>query len=773
VSLNYSDVVLRDFSAGISDNYINMPLNRYEFGDNLFIKEDRSFESRYGSVPVYDREVDVKINYINNLSEDIIAVRDSLVWLFDEVGGVLTQPNRPQAGSPIWNNTTGFTSISADTWQDQLILVHSDEGDDLNRPMRVYRDELDALQLSQMGLTGISDFLMSGVGFARDNGNLVTYNPVSPVPPPNASAFAATYIYGFHYIYEYQTQRSTYRVVSDVRFTNIVYTNTEIDAGTGQRMVISGIPALSGVSTQYDISRVRVEIFRSVNGGTSFFKVGEVANGTATFTDNIKDEILVTAEPIYTSGGVLDRFASPKAKYVKFINDTPYWGYVADETSGDVKPFRVIQGYSGIADSHDPASFVDLDDEVRGIGEVNGFPIAFTASEIYRLEGAFNNTGGGGIRTRTISETAGCASHNSIVTANNALYWIGDSAVYFTNGYKVEKVPASIDLLKTIRELTKDLARARTINGRYDENNERIIWGVNKDNLDNDEWLVLNLNTLGFTTASDVPSSALHILNDSLYRADELGYIYKHENGTTSDPVRDVTRPIGQWFDKHIEWLYKSVGIDFGDPALTNWVSHFSPQIQSETNYGVAVGVDCDDGRVQKDCKFVRSWGNFFWGDPSFVWGDPEIVWSKAKTIRYKRHTPRGTSRAKTRQLTMKPAEVVIYKSDTYGLSNISYVVPTDPTEVNVSLASGDAWPDDIYGYKISFESDEYANKYNILKVIGNNIVLSGGIITGNGLKWQISGKYKKSQVKVNALTIRVAAIDNEGNEFTSGGGNE
>lgn len=776
MSLRYQDFVLRDFSGGISDNYLNTPLNRYEVGDNIFILQDRSFETRYGSIPVYDREIDQKIDYITDLNDEIICVRESLLWTFDEQAGTLVQPQRPQSGAPVFPEVDGFYAISSDEWQDQLIFTHSgsQDGNRLNRPMRIYRDNNDVLKLSQLGLSGLTAAQVSNIEIAATSGGFY-YDRLTPNPPPSPSSFANTYIYAFIYSYEYQTGRSKYRVVSDVRISSILYTNSAINSSGGTSITFNPLSSLAYDSTgnQNDTANIKLEIYRTVTGGQDFFKVHEQdANLALSFTDSQRDLDIVTGEPLYISGGILDRFQAPKARYVKIINDTPYWGYVADEDSEDVKPFRIIQGFSGVVDSHDPAAYVDLDDEIRGIGEARGFPIVFTASEIYRLEGTFDNTGGGSVRPRTISETAGCASHNSIVSANDNLYWIGDNAVYVTNGYTVDKVPSSIDLLDTIRELVRSRDTARTIKGEYDENNERIIWAVNKNGIDNAEWLVLNLNTLGFTTCSGLPSSSIHFVGDSLYRSDELGYIYKHEDGITSDPVRKPFSPISDWEETHIDWLYKSVGMDFGDPSLTNWVSHFSPYIQSDTNYGVLVSVDCDDGRVQRSCKFIRSWGNLFWGDPDLVWGDPEIIWSKPESIRHKRHTPRGTSRAKTRQVIMKPADVVIYKSDTYGECNISYVNPSNPVEVNVSLVNGD-WPEGIFGYRIAFETDNYEAEYNILNFDSTNIVLQGSIVPASGVKWQIVGKYKKSQLSVKALTIRVAPIDNEGNEFTSGGGNE
>jgi hypothetical protein len=791
VSLRYSDVVLKDFSGGISDNYLNMPLNRYEIGDNVFIKEDRSFEERYGSITVFDRDISAAINYMRDLNDEIICVRDSLVYLFDENLGTLTQADRPQAGSSVWENTIGFNSISSDQWQDQLIVTHSgnEAGDALNRPMRVYRDNVGDLKLGELGMFGLTDDsienVTTGIEILRGDNRVFEYyeKDRSKAPPANASLYAHSYIYAFIYSYEYETERSKYRVVSPVQITSILYTDQPINGTpatgllTADATRFTKLPVPSVTGTQIDISNVTLEIYRTVSGGTDFFKAAEVpvsliTGPTFDLLDIFQDGQLVTREPLYISGGILDRFPAPKSKYLKVVNDTAYWGYVADEDSGDVKPFRVLQGFSGIIDSHDPAAYVDLDDEVVGIGEASGFAIVFTKSETYRLEGSFNNTGGGSLRPRTISETAGCVSHNCIVSANNNIYWIGDNAVYATNGYKVEKIPSSIDLLKTIRSFTNTEEKRRTVIGQYDEDNERVVWAVNENESNNTRWLVLNLNTGGFTTGSNVPSSSLLFLNDDMYRADELGYIYKHSLGVSSDPVRDTAAAIENWGTTHVEWLWKSVGIDFGDPSITNWVSHISPYLQSETNYGVRIGVDCDDGRYTSECKFVRSWGNFVWGENGFVWNDPEITWSKAKSIRFKRHTPRGTSRAKVRQLIMSPAEIVIFKSDTYAIADITYVDPVSPSDVNVAMQGGVTWPDDILGYKIVFDTDNYVQEHIIDTVSGLNLVLAGSLTPAIGVKWQIVGKYKQSQVGVKAVTIRVANIDNEGGEFTSGGGN-
>ena len=64
---------------------------------------------------------------------------------------------------------------------------------------------------------------------------------------------------------------------------------------------------------------VIVEVYRTTNNGTIFYKVGSVANSTSadsvSFADAgaISDTDLVAKEQLYTTGGVLDNIAPPSS----------------------------------------------------------------------------------------------------------------------------------------------------------------------------------------------------------------------------------------------------------------------------------------------------------------------------------------------------------------------------------------------------------------------------------------------------------------------------
>ena len=777
MSLQYQDFVFRDFSQGISDNYVNIPLNRYEIGDNVYIKEDGSYETRYGSTPFYDAEVSSRISALMELNGDIFFYRLNAFFQLDTDNATISNPTRPNIGTPTYENNFGYFNLSWEEWQDHLIVHHSgSETGELNRGVKIYKDDVGNYRLNQLGMPEMTTYQLTSITFTQNGQNLQSTGQYDPLTQfPAAGTWTYRYVYNFVFTVEYEEGTNTRKVFGPATQTNIIYTNLPINTNANNQMVISNLPVISNTGNQYDTVRMRLEVYRNDGATPNYFRVAELTNGQTTFTDQVPNENLVFGGiPLYTSGGVLDRYQAPKAKVVRVINNTPYWGYVADETSGEIKPYRVIQGFAGIIDSHAPSSFIDLDEEVVGIHGVNSFPIIFTTSRVYRLEGSFDNTGGGSIRARTISETAGCASNNGIITARDNLYWLGDNAVYVTNGYTVEKLPTTVDLLDTIRSFTDTLEKRRTVVATYDDDEDRIFWATNDTGGDNNRWLVLNLSTGGLTTASGdgFVSSALLFDEKTLYRGDELGYIYKHTENDASDPIRDENKPITEWSNRHIPWRYKSVQIDFGDPSITNWVSTISTKVSSETNYGILVTTDNDDGRVVRSCKEIRSWGNFFWDDPSFVWGDDEIVWSKSETITHKRHVPRGTSRSKARQIIMEPAEIIVYKSDTYGLATLSYVDPNNPTQVNVTLDNGGDWMADFSDYKISFETDGYAKQYAITPVNTTTIRVSGAT-PQNGVKWQITGKYKDARVNIKSYTLRAANIENEGREYTSGGGND
>jgi hypothetical protein len=772
--LNFNELTLRDFSAGITDKFIDAPLNQLKQALNFLITENGTLKTRPGSQVYFDQDALIRIMQMFDLNDDLLVFRGEQLYFYNPVGPTLDLLSLPNGAAPFFQNTSSSSYVNGIKWRDQILMTNEGLASptSLNRPMKAFRDDTNTLRGLELGLrsfvpTTLAPSFSGDVGF--------------DVQLTGGGGRNEVYIWAFHYSYEYNIGDTTYQTEGPVYYTDNWFSNYVMgniaDAGNQISVTWNNIPQIDSSNSQIDGANTTIKIFRTVSGGTSFFQVGEVPFGTLTFFDNVSDTDLVNNVPLYANGGVLDAFPAPKCKFVTVVNDTPYYAYTEDETSGEIKPYRVVQGNPG-SDTHHPSAFRDFDDEVRGISNVNGFPILFTNSYIYRLEGSFDNTGGGGIRARVISETVGVASHNSIVRANNLIYFIGkNNGVYLTDGYNVRELPASLTLFDTVRNFLSPEVRAFKIDGTYDFINERVYWAVGDNETENNQWLILNLKTGGLTLADGKTffSSSILFKNNAILRGDDNGYIYEHKDGYQSDVVRDIALPASQWQTTHIPWALETIAFDYGSPAVTKWVPYVTTSVKSDTNYAIDIVSNNDDERVVKDLKGIRSWGTFFWGDPTFVWGNPETKWKKQETESHKRHFPKGTMRCRRKQVRYEPGDVIVYKSDNYALADAAYVNPLEPLDLTLTLQGASQWPSDAEGYFITFEETGYVTRHTILSVSGATATIGGGnLLPGTSKKWQIVGKYKNQEVEFKTITTRFAPLADEGNEFKTGdsGGN-
>ena len=165
-----------------------------------------------------------------------------------------------------------------------------------------------------------------------------------------------------------------FRSVSQSRYTPVIYPvgsvytspNTSLYPNatiTTQRgTLLSELPKITNdLSTNYNTAGIKLAIYRTTDGGNTYYQVTEVANGTTSYTDiyndtipNIGDRALDDGTVLYTSGGVVGYDQPPISKYVTSFNNVTYWGAVVD--SGQYFPNRIVQGIPSAPDAA-PASF--------------------------------------------------------------------------------------------------------------------------------------------------------------------------------------------------------------------------------------------------------------------------------------------------------------------------------------------------------------------------------------------------------------------------------
>lgn len=756
MAFNYQNVEILDFSGGITDKYINAPINKYKKADNFVITR-RGLETRSGFEVAYEQEALLRIMSLWLLNNEIYTFRGQALYRFNYLLGTLTLVSVPN-GNTFFEYSGSDVYPNASEWKDQLLIANTGQVSplELNYPMRVYIDDAGVIKTHELGLP------------AYPSGNTFI--------PAGAAGAAKHYDYALIYEFTYNIGNTEFKMAS-VPYYKLDYQQAnDINGGNGVNIAV--FQTLSGALNRVDVANVKIGIYRTVEYTTAqdgvYYKVGEVSNGFAgTFTDTATDAALVSGATLYVSSGEVEHYKPPKCRYIFAVNDVIYYLYALEElASGDVlRPYRFYQSIPATADAFDPSFFKDVDDEIVGGSHVNGVPIILTKTFIYRVEGTIDRFGSGNIRTRIISDSAGCLNHNGIIRTGDKLFFAGLNGFYVTDGFKVTIIPASLELTESYRTVTNTDAKRAKICGTYDRFHERIIWSMGTVDSDNNRWWVLDLITGGLTTCSGdsfISSAVLHKDEDT-YRADNQGYIYKHNDSFLNDVVRDVNEPVANWITAHIPFDYISAALDFGNPHVRKWVKDLTISVTTEGKASYGLESINDDGRSTKPMKEVKSINTLAWDDPNFVWGDPDFIWRMPNTITKTRHFPRGMMRCRRKQVRILPKKVNLFKSDLYGTVDIAYTVPLNPSQLTLTGILN-KFPEDIEFDFILFEEENYLVEHTILSRTDSTLIVSGGgsVTTGNDKKWIIKGYNRKQKFELNYLSISFTPMDNIADKFKS-----
>lgn len=717
---------IMDFSGGLTDNNINAPLNRAETVDNFFIRPNKSIQSRFGShvedaanaplIPGGNQRISNLINYDKDdsvlyVSAEEMYHRPTAAYM------TLTGPS----GNDLWANATTANHTSTTQWKRHVFLAN----DVFDSVKKVYKDSGGTLRLRTAGLPQVAS---------------------DPTITPTADT-NRNYIYAFVHFYEYTAGNETFQ---DFGPTRLVEVTDSDDPGTNQND-ITAIPVLAnGADESWDTTVIKVKIYRTINNGSTLFEIGEVTNGTTVFTDNFADTAISDNTTIYTNDGSLDNDPPPTCKFVHVVGDVAFYAHTKEGTdtlSGDVR-----QSVPGDPDSC-PASLRDtLDDEITGISSIQSIPIVFCRKFVYRLDGLFDAQGRGGISHVRIDDTAGCVSNNSIVQAEDMVFWCGNDGFYASDGYKVVHISDHFnDRYSSLMAESTDL---ENIYGSYDEKNGLIFWAMqsNSSSGDNDIIYILDLRwgvsrTSSFTTMSGGSSfrpSSIAFFNEELYRADSRGYMFVHSSTDENDPLVNTGVSPSTWDVQPVIWTYKGITTDFGNPLVRKWVPRIKLSARNVTNVTIGIFAENNDDQFRREVTPIRYRRNFVWGDPEFVWGDADFVWGASGLIEQQRRLPKRGLRCSYMQVEFTNAYAVITNSDNLGTATVDATANT----VTLDNAATTDWPVLSVGYFISFEEDGYVKEYevtartaDVLTVLDPSSELQDG-----SSKWLLRG-YRKSEV--------------------------
>lgn len=337
---------------------------------------------------------------------------------------------------------------------------------------------------------------------------------------------------------------------------------------------LTNLPVLvNDAVTNYATNKVTLELYRTTDGGQTFFFLASLANGTTSYLDIVNDSLagvdgsnsLDEGETLYTSGGVVGDDQPPICKYTHILNGVTYWGAVVD--SGQYFPNRIRQSKPNAPDSSPASFFDDFDSPVVGISSARNNLIVLCSTSIYRESGQFNTQGQGSLSHENISDTLGCLNTKSIVQTEIGVFFAGTDGFYYTDGYQIINI--TFELKDTYAALTKSDIQQRGIHGVYDKIQRRIWWTMRTGDFDSDASIVwvyyLNYGVKPsgvFTTISNglnFRPTSLIIQRGVAYYAHEAGYLLKMDSwnkwdelvGTPDLDIQTVTfseTPLGGTF---------------------------------------------------------------------------------------------------------------------------------------------------------------------------------------------------------------------------------
>lgn len=722
-------LTVNDFRGGITDYYIGGPPHKFRKGDNFFIYKHGDLGKLYtrpGSV-IYDAtnyQIPAGAQRIGTLKyfEDTLLIHSARKFYYISSGWQTLQG--PTGNDVFPAGITVNNVVSLAFWNKHLFVAN----DGFKKVQKIFKDGSGNLKLRTAGMP----FLAS-----------------DPVVTPTANT-GKTFLYRFTNEYSYDSAGLVFKDIGPT--TEVLVINAD-DPGTNMNQ-ITAIPVISnGAVDNYDTAsaNLRVGIYRTVDGGQVFYKVGSVPNGTTTYNDTTSDALLIDNELLYTEGGVVENDPPPLAKVVHVKE---HLGYYANTSESDgLHPNRVYQSIPDDIDSVPATFFVDCDDEIVAVSSIQDTTVLLGKKFTYRLDGSFDELGRGSMVTMKIGDTAGCVSSQSVVQTIDGVFWAGQDAFYWTDGFQLHKVNRDWNNTYAGLVTSSPTFRKARIQGKYDPLTRRIWWAVQEGSgVDNNKTYMLDLNwgisdDMPFTSASNgdyFAPSAIEFVNNELIRGDRRGYLFRHSTSLFTDPLVDVLKVPSQWTQATIFYDYQSCAYNFGTDLVRKFVTRVSVVAQNETNLSLQIFSNNDDSRQVTKLTPVRYKGNVTWGDPDIYWGDANIVWNRIGLISDFRRMPQKNLRCLYKQVYFQPAFVAIINSDLIG----NVVVDSFAKTATLVDSGTFDWPSNSLDYVLAFENDNYTNTYMITNRTADVITFldpTGTCPTGNQ-QWVMRG-YPKGEI--------------------------
>lgn len=862
---------VRDFSGGITDNYIDAPVNTYQIADNFVIDDDNSLITRPGRT-IYDSTYyqipagTSRLQTLADIESQLFQHNQRNVYYISSGWNTLTGPT----SNAVFNAGTTASFGSFCKWNRHLIGTT----DAFSWPMAIYKDETSTWRVRNCGLPSLS--LAGAIELANDlkskynahiadatehttavdaahqitSSNATDYDSlvtlvtelltdydlhegdaelgaawvyhaaqeasdhsltslvapvtlaecvtklldfkskfnahdadttahgtdtlhqssevIDPTITPGANT-GKSFIYAFCYKYSYKIGTVTHEWRGPIRQVSV----SNADAPQTNANAISAIPTLvNGTTENFHTTSIVVEIYRTTNAGTVFYYVGEVTNGTTTYTDNSADTTIDDNRTLYTSGGTLEYEPPPRCKYVVTANDCVWY---LNTKEGSVNyPNRIRQ-----SNKNQPSAaphYADVEETILGAGAIGIYPIVFCENgKIYRLEGTFNAQGQNGIVKREISRITTLVSNRSIVNAKGGLFFAAEDGFYFTDGNSVQKISGSINV--SYKRIIAAGYKTR-VSGAYDPIRDRVLFAVQQDDdsSDNDFTWVCHCKygvspTMPFTTFSggywtdNYAPTYLYWYNSEMLHGDRRGYLLNFDESVYTDPKISTSVAPSSWQTRPIIYDYRSPAFSMGSTKIRKWGPKITLNADNQTNVSVAIYSHNDLTGEFIELKELRFRGGIEWGDETIVWGNDDLRWNYLPVIRGWRRVPSRYLRFLYKQVKFTNAYTIIDKSDDSATATVS-----NSANTAVLNSATFTWLSSAVDYYISFGDDAYDTQYLITARTTSTLTLtdpSNDLVDNAAAEWMIKG-YKKGEVlniisyviDYSPLTLTTGAYD-------------
>jgi len=725
------------FSGGMTDSYVDGPTSRFQEGDNLLINSNEKLYLRPGSqlsdathAAAFPDSIRIgALPYQKDQEQEFAHIANKL---YSQVLGTWAVVNGP-TGNPAFGADTSTThAVAWAEWNKHLFVTR----DDLSTP--VSKTYLNGSSVQELVSVGLPD--------------LVTSPTVTP------AAGVDSYIYAFVHYRSYTIGTVTFEDFGKPKLVQI----TSAAAPNATTVAITLIPTYANATGENYVvsSALKIKIYRTTSGGGTFFYLGEVANGTATYNDSASDTTIQAANiTLYTEGGIVDNDTPPKAKYLAIANDVMWYAHIKEGVV--VYPNKARHSVPGNSDAVPTTFEVEVKSEITGMAAIGKLPIILCKDRVYRVDGFVDEFGRGVYEPVEIDSTVGCVGNLSIVPIQNGILFGGRDGFYFTDGYRVLRISQEIN--DTYAGLVTTTVKKKRIVGAYDSLEQRVWWTVQRDALatENDACFILDLNfgvkpDSVFTTASGgthFQPSAVSFNGTNLIRATAQGVcgLLKHDASYTTD-----YNLAGNTSDT-ILYKYKSCALSLGSTALRKWVTKILLSLANESNASVQIYSNNNDGQRRRALTEIRFRQNITWGDPDVTWGDSDSIWNFSGGIERLRRFPAGDLRCTYKQIEISNAFTNVARSDAYGLATVASV----STGVKSALIAID-WPDHSVGYTLAFAADSYTREYPVTLASGGTLRFTDAgnrVAVGAGQKWVLRGYPKGEQFLMLSYVLYFATL--------------